>query len=166
MLITHGGLIHIQEAISKTVPMLCIPLYGDQFTTCSKAVQDGYAKELNIENLSEDMVASSVIEVAEGSRILEATEIANALFENRLNSPLKTATYWIEYVIKGQTKNMKSPAVELPWYEYYMLDTAAIMSLATYYSFRFISWMWWNVVLRKKIPRDDLQPLIEKYKAH
>lgn len=165
LLITHGGQIHVQEAVSRGIPILCIPMYGDQFSTCSKAVQDGYGKELAVEDLSEETIMSATVEVSEGSRIQEKIEMASSLFNDKPNPAMYTAIYWIEYAARG-ANHIKSPALELSWYEYYLLDTVAIMWLAAYYIFRFISWMWMNVVLRKKVPRENIQHLIEKPKKH
>lgn len=43
-------------------------------------------------------------------------------------SPLDTAIYWIEYVIRyNGAPHLRSAATELAWYQYYMLDIALIL---------------------------------------
>lgn len=52
-----------------------------------------------------------------------------AIFHDRPMSALDTAVYWVEYVIKhGGAQHLRSPAVELSWYQYRLLD---VFSLTT-----------------------------------
>lgn len=46
-------------------------------------------------------------------------------------SPLDTAVYWTEYVIRHKgAPHLRTAAVDMPWYEYLLLDVlAAVVSL-------------------------------------
>lgn len=52
-------------------------------------------------------------------------------YNDRPLSPLDTAIYWTEYVIRhGGAPYMRSAAVELAWYQYLLLDVIAVLFLA------------------------------------
>lgn len=45
---------------------------------------------------------------------------------------LEKAVWWIEYVIRHKgAKHLRSPAVDLPVYQYYMLDVIGFLLLVT-----------------------------------
>ncbi len=61
-------------------------------------------------------------------------------------SPLDTAVYWTEYVIRHKgAPHLKSAAVELSWYQYLLLDVIAFLLVVVisalviiYYTLKFI----------------------------
>jgi glucuronosyltransferase len=49
-------------------------------------------------------------------------------FRDRPMSPLNTAIFWTEYVIRhGGAPHMRSAALELSWYQYLLLDVIAVL---------------------------------------
>jgi glucuronosyltransferase len=56
LFITHGGLLSKQEAITRGVPLLGIPVYGDQRLNMRKAEISGYGILLEHRNVTTDSV--------------------------------------------------------------------------------------------------------------
>lgn len=53
------------------------------------------------------------------------------LFKERLVQPLDEAMYWVDHVIKYKnTAHLKSAALQLAWYELYLVDVILILLLA------------------------------------
>ena len=69
LFITHGGLFSNQEAIYHGVPLISMPVFGDQFANAKKAQDDGYAIRLDWE------------------KILQSNDIYDAI-QQVLNDPL------------------------------------------------------------------------------
>lgn len=60
------------------------------------------------------------------------------LYKDRPTSPMDTAIYWIEYVIRHKgAHHLRSAAVDLPFYQYLLLDVIAFL-LAVFISVIFI----------------------------
>jgi glucuronosyltransferase len=52
-------------------------------------------------------------------------------FNDRPLSPLDTAIFWTEYVIRHNgAPHMRSAALDLAWYQYLLLDVIAVLFLA------------------------------------
>jgi len=59
----------------------------------------------------------------------KAKELSEA-FRDRPMSPLETAVYWTEYVIRHKgAPHLRSAAVGMPWYQYYLIDVLVIIFL-------------------------------------
>lgn len=53
-------------------------------------------------------------------------------FRDRPMSPLNTAIFWTEYVIRHRgAPHMRSAALELSWYQYLLLDVIAVLFVIT-----------------------------------
>jgi glucuronosyltransferase len=66
--VTHGGLMGTMEAAYSGVPMVGIPLFGDQFHNVRCYVSEGIAVNLNYHTLSKSTVLSSLKKVLENPR--------------------------------------------------------------------------------------------------
>lgn len=63
LFITHGGLLSSMEAVYFGVPIIGIPIYGDQYLNVAKAVSAGYGMLLRYDNLTEQSLSWAVDEM-------------------------------------------------------------------------------------------------------
>ena len=61
--ITHGGLLGSTEAIYHGVPVIGIPIFGDQELNLARAERAGYGLTVNYRNLTEDALTWALKEV-------------------------------------------------------------------------------------------------------
>lgn len=61
--ISHGGLLSTIEATHFGVPILGIPIYGDQFMNIERAVENGYALRINYHELNEETLLKNLEEI-------------------------------------------------------------------------------------------------------
>lgn len=60
---THGGLLSTQEAVVRGIPIVGIPIYGDQGYNLAKIVSAGIGIKLDVGNITTETVLWAVNEV-------------------------------------------------------------------------------------------------------
>ncbi|XP_043267265.1 UDP-glycosyltransferase UGT5-like [Venturia canescens] len=123
----HGGLLGLSESVWAGVPMIAIPMYGDQFYNAAAAKARGVAEVLRWNDLTERDLRQAVDRVFNDSGYsLRARALAKA-YNDRPESPLETAVWWTEYIARGNgIPYLRSAAQDLTWYQYYLLDVVFI----------------------------------------
>lgn len=126
--IAHGGLIGMQEAIYHGVPVLGVPIYGDQYNNLLTAKQQGFGNILDYHDINEQNIAALLHDMLKDRSYKDKAEEISRRFLDRPVSALDTAMFWIEYVIRHKgAEFIKNPAARLSWIEYNMLDVYAFV---------------------------------------
>ncbi|XP_001988523.2 UDP-glycosyltransferase UGT5 [Drosophila grimshawi] len=143
--ITHGGIFGTQEGIYWGVPMLCIPLYGDQHRNTIKSVREGYARSLVFSKLTvDDLVRNIEALIYEPQYKRSALEVSQRFRDNPMH-PLDEASFWIEYIIRHKgARHLKSQGAFLPLYQYLLLDILGCVLLALFLTV----WLPWRMLRR------------------
>ena len=68
LFITHGGLFSNHEAVYHGVPVIGLPVFGDQYSNMQKAERDGYAINLRWDALTEEILYNSIQEILHNHR--------------------------------------------------------------------------------------------------
>ncbi|XP_047118225.1 UDP-glycosyltransferase UGT5-like [Schistocerca piceifrons] len=126
--ITHSGLMGTQEAVAAGVPMLAMPMFGDQFLNADRVVAGGSGLKLLYRDLSRGTLAAALNQLLNDPRYYERAKQLSRLFRDRPRPPLEEAeaVYWVEYVIRHRgAPHLRSAALDLAWYQYLLLDVAA-----------------------------------------
>uniref|UniRef100_A0A1B6K0J6 UDP-glucuronosyltransferase n=1 Tax=Homalodisca liturata TaxID=320908 RepID=A0A1B6K0J6_9HEMI len=125
--ISHGGLLGTTEAVVSGVPILGIPMYGDQPNNVAALVENKVAIHVDYNNISVASLSYALNTLINDKSYAENAKKLSERFLDRPQSPLDTAVYWTEYVIRhGGAPHLQSAAVHLTWYQYYLLDVIAV----------------------------------------
>ncbi|XP_069697674.1 UDP-glycosyltransferase UGT5-like isoform X2 [Periplaneta americana] len=128
---THGGLLSTQEAINRGVPVLGIPIFGDQELNMAWAESAGVGVTLPYKNISSESISSALNEILENPRYRENAQSLSRIYRDQPLTPLEQAVFWTEYVIRHKgAPHMRSAALDLAWYQYFLLDVMAFLVLA------------------------------------
>nr|CAD7398190.1 unnamed protein product [Timema cristinae] len=128
--IGHGGLLGTLEAASRGVPMIGIPMFGDQFNNMKSMAETGMGLVLQYKDITKNNVREALRAVLENPSYQENAKRVSRAFNDRPLSPLDTAVYWTEYVIRHRgAPHMRTAAVDMPWYQYLLLDVIAVLSI-------------------------------------
>ena len=75
-------------------------------------------------------------------RYRDTVEKRSSIMKDRENKPIDTAMYWIEYVIrhKGAYHLPSRPAIELAWYQYFLLDVICFLTLCLYLMYKMVTY--------------------------
>ncbi|XP_055535915.1 UDP-glycosyltransferase UGT5-like [Wyeomyia smithii] len=131
LLITHGGLLGMMESVYYGKPILGLPLAGEQEVLVDRAVQAGYGLKLDYQNITEEIVLSSIKQILEDSSFRENALKASAHFREHSMKPLDKAVYYIEYVLRndGGIANLRTGALRLNFWQRHLVDV--VLCLAT-----------------------------------
>lgn len=136
LLITHGGVNSLIEARYYGVPILGIPIYGDQQANINIIVDEGTGVEVPYIDLDETRLTDAIEILLNSTSYSErALELAG-IFRDRPIPALDLAVYWVEYVIQYRgAKHLQSPAARMGVFTFYSLDVfgAAIFLLFRMY---------------------------------
>ncbi|XP_036379662.1 UDP-glucuronosyltransferase 2A1-like [Megalops cyprinoides] len=126
--LAHGGTNGLYEAIYHGVPVLGLPLLFDQFDNVLRLQLRGAARVLEAATLSTEEVLEALQGVLENPSYRHSMQRLSRLHRDRPLSPLHSAIFWIEYVIRHRgAAHLRSVAYRLPWYSYHSLDVAALL---------------------------------------
>ncbi|XP_039753666.1 UDP-glycosyltransferase UGT5-like [Pararge aegeria] len=126
--IAHGGLIGMQETIFNGVPVVGIPIYSDQHNNLVLAEEAGFGKLLQYHDITEKNLDKALHDVLNNDSYMKKAKELQKIWKDRPMSPLDTAMFWLEYVIRNKgAEYIKNPARNMNWFAYNMVDVYAFI---------------------------------------
>jgi hypothetical protein len=122
LFITHGGTNGLYEALYHGVPMVGFPFFGDQFYNLRILESRGYAIAMDLHSFTTDDLVSNIRQIITNTSYSANVKKASAILKDRPMTPRQTVAYWIEHVIKHGHQHLRPHAMDLAWYEYFMVD--------------------------------------------
>ncbi|XP_022098652.1 UDP-glucuronosyltransferase 2C1-like isoform X1 [Acanthaster planci] len=126
--ISHGGLNSIHQCIYHAVPMVGIPVFGDQKDNFIRLGAKGMSVLLDIHQLTERSIYDATVEIIYNETYKEAVQRYSAIARDRVTpmTALEEVAYWVEYAVRHGTDHLKPRAMQLSFVQYYLLDVIAI----------------------------------------
>ncbi|XP_043930958.1 UDP-glucuronosyltransferase 1A1-like isoform X1 [Protopterus annectens] len=139
--ITHGGSHGIYEAICNGVPMIMVPLFGDQPGNVQRMERRGAGITLSFHDITSQKLLDALEAVINTTRYKDRMMELSAVHKDRPVEPLDLAVHWIEFVMRHKGANHLRPAAhDLNWIQYHSLDViaflAAIILIVVYIEFK------------------------------
>lgn len=135
LFITHGGLFGTTEGVHRGVPMLFLPLYGDQYRNGQRAELNGYGRVLKFGDVNANSLTELLTEMISNKKYFGKAKEVSSIMRDNLVHPMDEAMFWIEYIGRHKgAKHLKSHAVNMSWFSYLLLDilTASIVTIALF----------------------------------
>nr|CAD7591386.1 unnamed protein product [Timema genevievae] len=130
LFMTHGGQHSTLEAIYHAVPVIGIPVIREQKINMIQSASAGSGVVVYYENVSETSLSWALQEVLENPRYRENAKLRSKLFHDRPTTAMETAVFWTEYVARHKgAPHLRSAALDLYWFQYYLLDVIAVLLL-------------------------------------
>lgn len=130
MFITHGGLLSTEEAVYHGVPLIGIPIFGDQDWNMMQSESNGFALTLEFSDLTEEKLLATINKMLTDTKYSTRAKELSSLFRDRPQKPLDEAVYWTEYVMRHKGAiHLRSPARDLNWFAYHSLDVISLVTV-------------------------------------
>ncbi|XP_050298923.1 UDP-glycosyltransferase UGT5-like [Anthonomus grandis grandis] len=128
LFITHGGLLSTTETIYHGVPILAIPVFGDQPTNAARAEEGGYALKFHYHDFTIEKFESYLNELLNNPKYSQEVKKRSKIYHDRTMKPREAAVYWVEYVIRHNgAPHLRVAGRNLVWYKYFMVDVFAAL---------------------------------------
>lgn len=119
----HCGMNGIWEAVYHGVPMVAVPLFGDQSDNAQRLVSRGMGVQVDITTLTSDKLAQAIRTVIDDKSYKINASKMSAIFRDKSRAPPELAADWVEYLIRHKgAKHLRSAALDLNFYQYMLLD--------------------------------------------
>ncbi|EOA99153.1 UDP-glucuronosyltransferase 1-1, partial [Anas platyrhynchos] len=126
--ITHGGSHGVYEGICNAVPMVLMPLFGDQMDNAKRVESRGAGLTLNILEMTSEDMSNALKTVINDKKYKENIKRLSELHLDRPIHPLDLAVHWVEFVMRHKgAPHLRPAAHDLNWIQYHSLDVIAFL---------------------------------------
>uniref|UniRef100_A0A8C2EKJ0 glucuronosyltransferase n=1 Tax=Cyprinus carpio TaxID=7962 RepID=A0A8C2EKJ0_CYPCA len=158
--ITHGGTHGIYEGICHGVPMVMLPLFGDQGDNVHRMATRGVGVVLSIHDITAETLVDALNTVINDSSYKQRMEKLSAIHNDRPVQPLDLAVYWTEFVMRHKGADHLRPAAhELNWLQYHSLDVIGfllfIVLIVTIATFKCCALCWSRCCRKSQKRKED-----------
>nr|XP_041573312.1 UDP-glucuronosyltransferase 1A1 isoform X10 [Taeniopygia guttata] len=130
--ITHGGSHGVYEGICNAVPMVLMPLFGDQMDNAKRVESRGAGLTLNILEMTSNDISNALKAVINDKKYKENIQRLSDLHLDRPIHPLDLAVHWVEFVMRHKgAPHLRPAAHDLNWVQYHSLDVIAFLAAIT-----------------------------------
>nr|XP_060639801.1 UDP-glucuronosyltransferase 1A1-like isoform X5 [Anolis sagrei ordinatus] len=130
--ITHAGSHGVYEGICNGVPMVLMPLFGDQMDNAKRVESRGAGVTLNIIEMTAKDISEALKAVIYDKKYKENIQRLSELHLDRPIHPLDLAVHWVEFVMKHKgAPHLRPAAHDLNWVQYHSIDVIAFLLAAS-----------------------------------
>ncbi|XP_064410286.1 UDP-glucuronosyltransferase 3A1-like isoform X2 [Latimeria chalumnae] len=137
LLVTHGGINSLMQAVYHSVPVLGIPLFGDQFDNLVRVETKQLGIALKIDELKAHTFANTMKKLMQDKRYKLAAIALSKIHRSQPFPPGQRLIRWVEHVLhSGGGGHLHPYSVYQPLYQQYLIDVilfiAASLIIVTY----------------------------------
>nr|XP_057923180.1 UDP-glucuronosyltransferase 1A1-like [Doryrhamphus excisus] len=127
--ITHAGSHGLFEGLCHAVPMVMVPIAGDQPDNAERLASKGAGVVLDITAMTSEDLLQALNEVINNTGYKDTMRRLSALHKDRPVDPLDLSVYWTEYVMRHKgAEHLQAAVKDLNWFQYFCLDVIALLA--------------------------------------
>ncbi|KAL7024823.1 hypothetical protein ACKWTF_013204 [Chironomus riparius] len=128
LFISHGGYLGTTEATQEGVPILGLPMYGDQGRNIAEIAYQERGLLLNIDDITEETILKSLTELLNNPKYKQNAEEVAKRFNDRIMTPQQQVVFWTEYIARHKgAPFLRSAGCDLSAIQFYSLDVYGLM---------------------------------------
>ena len=125
LFISHCGNNGQYEALYHGVPILGLPVFGDQIYNAARIQAKGFGIFLNVRDFTINDLDAAISELLSNDVYKQNIMKASNIFKSRYFKPAQRAAWWIDHVITFGSQHLHSAVSDLPYYQFLMIDVWA-----------------------------------------
>ncbi|KAL0860423.1 hypothetical protein ABMA27_009815 [Loxostege sticticalis] len=130
LFITQGGLQSTDEAILAGVPLIGMPMLGDQWFNVEHYVFHKIGIKIDMDTISEEKISKAIHTITKDDSYRQNVVRLRTLMYDQPQSSLERAVWWTEYVIRHSgARHLRAPAANMPWHQYLELELVSYVVL-------------------------------------
>ncbi|XP_031425824.1 UDP-glucuronosyltransferase 3A1 isoform X2 [Clupea harengus] len=130
LLVTHGGQNSILQAMYHGVPVLGVPLFGDQFDNLVRVEAKGLGLAVKPTDIQRDVLSDTITTLITDHRYKASAESLSRIHRSHPHPPSQRLVLWVEHVMQsGGGFHLRPVSLQQPWYQCYLLDVALFFAL-------------------------------------
>ncbi|XP_039451155.1 UDP-glycosyltransferase UGT5-like [Culex pipiens pallens] len=128
LFITHGGLLSSTESLYHGVPIIGIPVFGDQHLNMAKAERGGYGLAVAYQDITYERLTNAIQSILKDPKYSESAKAISQRYRDQPQTPLELAVFWVEYVIRHKgAPHIRTASMDLGFVQYHNLDVLAML---------------------------------------
>lgn len=129
--VTQGGVQSTDEAIDSQVPLVGVPIMGDQSFNVNKYIDLGIGRAVDTLTVDARQLTAAILDVAQNSSYRSQLARLRRIVLDQPMKPMDKALWYTEHVIRhGNAHHLKTPAANVAWQDYLMLSIALPLVVA------------------------------------
>ena len=121
LFITHCGNNGQLEGVYHGVPMLMMPLFGDQETNANRGVRRKYGLKMSAHEFTVEEFKGNVLELLNNRVYRDSIQKCSRILHS-LPSAQSKAVFWIEHVLEFGGDHLRPYFMEMPLWKFFGLD--------------------------------------------
>ncbi|XP_046975452.1 UDP-glucosyltransferase 2-like [Vanessa cardui] len=131
--ITHGGLLSTLESLRYGVPIIAIPVFGDQPSNAQRCVRGGHALMVDFTPEMGGPLKAALKEMLSNDRYYKQAKYLSRLFTDRPVTTTHLIQHYVRLAIETNgADHLRSKALLYSWYQLWMLDQLAFLLVVLY----------------------------------
>ncbi|XP_063965565.1 UDP-glucuronosyltransferase 1-2-like isoform X1 [Lytechinus pictus] len=127
LMIYHGGLRGILEAIYHAVPLVVMPVIFDQASNAVKVKTKGIGRILNRFYATDENVREVITDVLVNQSYRDNIIKYSRIYKDTQSDPEETIVYWVEHILKHGGSHLRSRALQLNFIQLNSIDVLAFI---------------------------------------
>ncbi|XP_075222127.1 UDP-glycosyltransferase UGT5-like isoform X2 [Lycorma delicatula] len=147
LFVSQVGIQSFQEATFYGIPILAIPMFADQDFHARKIVESGAGLSLEFDDITFENVYEKLKVLLTNQSYKEGMMRLSSITKDKPMSPVDTAVWWVEYVLRHKGASHLRPAVlDLTWYQYFMIDILIFVLAILFIIVYLLNFIYKNIV--------------------
>ncbi|XP_076005553.1 UDP-glucuronosyltransferase 3A1-like [Genypterus blacodes] len=130
LFVTHGGQNSLLQAVYHAVPVLGIPLFGDQFDNLVRAKAKGLGLTIPPTHMTRELLSTTIHTLIKDTSFKSAAVSLSRIHRSHPVPPSLRLVQWVEHILhSGGGAHLRTVSLTQPWYQGCLLDLVLLLSL-------------------------------------